>query len=235
MALWLHEVVDGVVAPTLLLDTSLTMSTVQLTFSFEAPKAQIQLLRQLPSLMHIWCLCTQNIPLQLLNLHESRYAHPFLYVSVNHSDLFEFDLVLFWPGFALVLPQPIAISWTWFSVSSHSSTCRSVRTNSFVCSSDFRVLLLTGIFRGNFLIICCILAADRKSASRSSTSSQCWAKCRHRISSLRCFILNCWCLQNFIDRIVLVPHVAVAPGAYKFRLIACPGFVVRVHCSRWTS
>ena len=62
-----------------------------------------------------------------------------------------------------------------------------VRTNSFICSSDFRVLRLTAIFGGSFLIICCILAADRKSASRSSTFSQCWAKCRHRISSLRCF------------------------------------------------
>ena len=156
-----------------------------------------------------------------MNLHESRYAYPFLRVSLKHSDLFEFGLILFWPGFALVLPQPIAISWTWFSVSSYSSTCRSVGTNSFVCSSDFRVLRLTAIFGGSFVRICCILAADRKSSSRSSTFSQCWAKCRHRISSLRCFhseLLvsseiywssssspprggSAWCLQVQVDRV----------------------------------
>ena len=153
-----------------------------------------------------------------MNLHESRYAHPFLCVSLNHSDLFEFDLVLSWPGFALVLPQPITISWTWFSLSSHSSTCRSVRTNSFVCSSDFRVLRLTAIFGGSFVRICCILAADRK----SSTFSQCWAKCRHWISSLRCFHSE-----------LLVSYWSTSSSPPRWGSAWC--FVVRVHCSRWTS
>ena len=60
-------------------------------------------------------------------------------------------------------------------------------SNSFGRNSNFRVLRLTTIFRGSFETICCILAADRKSALRSSTFSQCCASCQQRISNLRCF------------------------------------------------
>ena len=60
-------------------------------------------------------------------------------------------------------------------------------SNSFGCHSNFRVLRLTAIFGDSFVTICCKLAADHKSALRSSTFSQCCASCRQRISNLRCF------------------------------------------------
>ena len=60
-------------------------------------------------------------------------------------------------------------------------------SNSFGRNSNFRVIRLTTIFRGSFETICCKLAADRKSALRSSTFSQCCASCQQRISNLRCF------------------------------------------------
>ena len=129
----------------------------------------------------------------------------------------------------------LAVWWSDHVYYSATHQHPTVRTNSFVCASDFRVLRLTAIFGGSFLIICCILATDRKSASRSSTFSQCWAKCRHRISSLRCFHSELLVSSELYWSNSSSPPRGVAPVAHKFRLIACPGFVVRVNCSRWTS
>lgn len=164
---------------------SLTMSTVQLNVLFWGTESTNPTSSPITIVnAHLMSLHTKHSTLSPEFARISIRAS--LFVCLNHSDLFEFELVLFWPGFALVLPQPIAISWTWLSVSSHSSTSHG--KDKFLCLQLWlsRATPYSN-FRRQFFNNLLHITADRKSASRSSTFSQCWAKCLQRISSLRCF------------------------------------------------
>ena len=137
-ALWLHEVVGGVFAHTLPLDMSLLASNFQLD---DGP-----LLRQRKHKPNFFANSHRSFTVNLfhvshdfsacspLHTKHSSLAPEFAWVSfrtsfffLNHLDLFKLNLGFSFPGFSLVLAQPKAISWTWPSISSHSS--KSLRVN----------------------------------------------------------------------------------------------------------
>ena len=128
---------------------------------FEAMKAQTQLLANShPSFTVNLFQSSHDVSVcSTLQTKHCSLAPAFAWVSfrtsyffLNHFDLFKFDWGFSFSGFSLVLAQPRGISWTWTSVRSHLS--RSLRSTSFGCNSNFRLLHLKAILRGIFGIIC---------------------------------------------------------------------------------